>query len=161
IPVSSTVTAPGLSAPVDVVRDTYGVPHIYAATEADAAFANGYVQAGDRISEMDLLRHFAEGRIAELFGALDPSQIDNDLTLRMHGFHEFADMSFAQLQASSDPTDQALVVELQRYADGINQYVAEIVAGDHELDSEVTTFFDATRFDTWTPTDSLAIGYLQ
>ncbi len=161
VPVTDTVTAPGLSAPVDVVRDSFGVPHIYASTEADAAFANGYIQAADRISEMDLLRHFAEGRVAEIFGALDKDQIDNDLTMRMHRFHEFADESLAQLQASSDPIDRAVVDELQRYADGVNQYVDELVAGNHTIDDEVAVFFDASRFQTWTPTDSLAIGYLQ
>lgn len=161
VPVTTQVTAPGLSAPVDVVRDTFGVPHIYAKTEPDAAFANGYIQAGDRISEMELLRHFAEGRVAELFGGLQPEQIDGDLTMRMHRFRELAQQSFDAFQASSDPIDQAIVVELQRYADGANQYVEELVAGQHPLDPEVTVLFDPTRFEPWTPVDSLAIGYLQ
>ncbi|MCW5801070.1 MAG: penicillin acylase family protein, partial [Deltaproteobacteria bacterium] len=161
IPVGTKVTAPGLSAPVDVVRDSFGVPHIYAATEADAAFANGYIQAGDRISEMDLLRHFAEGRVGELFGALQASQIDNDLTMRMHRFRHYAELSLAQLSASSDPIDQAVVASLARYADGVNQYVAELVAGRYAIDPDVTAFFDPARFEAWSPVDSLAIGYLQ
>jgi len=161
VDVTETVTGPGLSAPVDVVRDVYGVPHIYAATEPDAAFANGFIQASDRISEMDILRHFAEGRVAELFGGLEPQQIDDDLTMRMHRFHEFADQTLAALRASTEPVDRDLVIELERYADGVNQYVTELVAGKHAFDPEVTVLFDAGRFEPWTPTDSLAIGYLQ
>src|SRR5215470_10155982 len=53
---------------VEILRDEYGVPHIFATTEAAAAFGSGYAQAEDRLEE--LLRHYrrAEGTMAEAFG---------------------------------------------------------------------------------------------
>src|SRR5207245_10722240 len=86
IPASCTIGAPGLSGPVDLVRDKNGVPHIYATTVGDVAFADGYVMAADRLAQMNLFRHVASGTIAELFGALQAAQIDNDLRMRMHRF---------------------------------------------------------------------------
>jgi penicillin amidase len=79
-----TITAPGLAAPVDLVRDEYGVPHLRAATIEDAFFANGYVMAADRLPQLDLFRHFGSGTISELFGALDPARIDDDIRMRLH-----------------------------------------------------------------------------
>ncbi|MEP7304949.1 MAG: penicillin acylase family protein [Acidobacteriota bacterium] len=59
----------GLSAPVRIVRDTWGVPHIYAETQADLFFAQGFVQAQDRLFQMDLWRRSAQGRLSEVLGA--------------------------------------------------------------------------------------------
>ncbi|OFV90523.1 MAG: hypothetical protein A3H95_13485 [Acidobacteria bacterium RIFCSPLOWO2_02_FULL_64_15] len=67
-PLSGTVAVDGLSAPVRVVRDRFGVPHITAATTDDLFFAQGYVQAGDRLFQMDLRRRAVQGRLAEVFG---------------------------------------------------------------------------------------------
>src|SRR5690349_21349225 len=69
IPVAASVTNAGLTGQVDIVRDEYGVPHIYAQSLDDAGFANGYIMAADRLSQMDLFRHFASGTLAELFGS--------------------------------------------------------------------------------------------
>ena len=59
----------GLSAPVDVTLDRWGVPRIHAATEADAAAALGYLHARDRMFQMELMRRQASGRLAEIAGA--------------------------------------------------------------------------------------------
>jgi len=59
----------GLSAPVRVVRDRWGVPHIVAATRDDLFFAQGFVQAEDRLFQMDLWRRSVQGRLAEVLGA--------------------------------------------------------------------------------------------
>ncbi len=58
----------GLQAPVEVVRDRWGVPHIYAANQDDLFFAQGYVTAQDRLFQLDLWRRVAVGETAELFG---------------------------------------------------------------------------------------------
>src|SRR5262245_7435587 len=84
LPVSQAPTGEGLSAPVEVVRDTWGVPHIYAHAVPDLAFANGYVMASDRIAQMNLFRHAAAGNVSRLFGALEPGQIDDDIRMRLH-----------------------------------------------------------------------------
>ncbi|MBP1653530.1 MAG: Penicillin amidase, partial [Bacteroidetes bacterium] len=62
------VQVSGLTAPVDVYRDDYGVPLVAAGTERDLMFAIGYVHAQDRLWQMDLMRHAGEGRLSELFG---------------------------------------------------------------------------------------------
>src|SRR5688572_23617411 len=59
----------GLRAPVEVVRDTWGVPHIYAQSTDDLFFAQGYVMAQDRLWQMEMWRRTAEGRLAEVLGA--------------------------------------------------------------------------------------------
>ncbi len=66
--VSSTIRAPGLRESVDVVRDRWGIPHIRAASEHDAFFAQGFVTAQDRLWHMDYDRHRALGRWSELAG---------------------------------------------------------------------------------------------
>ena len=62
------LTVAGLRAPVRVVRDRWGVPHIYAASAADLFFAQGYVAAQDRLWQMEMWRRAAEGRLSEVLG---------------------------------------------------------------------------------------------
>ena len=66
---SGTITVTGLSAPVRVVRDRHGVPHIYAQNPSDLFTAQGFVQAQDRLFQMDLWRRASQGRLAEILGA--------------------------------------------------------------------------------------------
>jgi penicillin amidase len=66
---------------VRIVRDTWGVPHIYAQNEADLFFAQGFVQAQDRLFQMDLWRRSAQGQLSEVLG---PNFIERDaMTRRM------------------------------------------------------------------------------
>ena len=60
----------GLRAPVEIIRDQWGVPHIYAANNDDLFFAQGFVQAQDRLFQMDLNRRLGLGRLAEVTGPL-------------------------------------------------------------------------------------------
>jgi penicillin amidase len=62
------IKAAGLRAPVQVVRDTWGVPHITAQSVDDLFFAQGYVMAQDRLWQMEMWRRAAEGRMAEIAG---------------------------------------------------------------------------------------------
>ncbi len=68
-PTAGTLTVPGVSAPVRVVRDRWGVPHIYASTTEDLFFAQGFVQAEDRLFQMDLWRRASQGHLAEVLGS--------------------------------------------------------------------------------------------
>src|SRR5438309_9015864 len=74
----------GLSAPVHVIRDAQGVPHITAASLHDLFFAQGYVTAQDRLWQMDLSRRHAAGELAEVFGerALQSDVTHRTLQLR-------------------------------------------------------------------------------
>jgi penicillin amidase len=66
--VSGALGLDGLFAPVRIVRDRWGIPHIYAQNERDLFFAQGFVQAQDRLFQMDLWRRSAQGRLSEVLG---------------------------------------------------------------------------------------------
>lgn len=74
------LTVPGLRAPVEVLRDDWGVPHIYAQNDDDLFFAQGYVMAQDRLWQMEMWRRWREGRLAEIFG---PEALDYDRRARL------------------------------------------------------------------------------
>ena len=61
------LTVAGLGSEVLVLRDEYGIPQIYADNAEDLFFAQGFVQAQERFFQMDFRRHFASGRLSELF----------------------------------------------------------------------------------------------
>ncbi len=156
-----------VSAPVHVLRDKYGIAHIDAQTLSDAAFVQGYVMAHDRLPQMDILRRFGAGTLGELFGALDPSIIDTDLEMRVHRMKPLAEQAWAQLQASSDPIDAEVVTLLARFAEGVNAYGSAIrteedgSTGVWVLDPNLLASFDPSRFQEWTPVDSLVLGRFQ
>jgi penicillin amidase len=112
---SGEVRLSGLDSAVDIYRDSYGIPHIYAQTSHDLFFAQGYVHAQDRFWQMDFWRHIGSGRLSEMFGK---SQLDTDTFLRTLGWARVAQQ---ELDAMS-PDDLAL---LQAYADGVNAYLAD------------------------------------
>jgi penicillin G amidase len=105
----------GLNAPVDVYRDKFGIPHIYATTTHDLFFTQGYVHAQDRFWQMDFWRHIGSGRLSEMFGE---SQLETDQFLRTLGWVRIAQQEFAAMT----PAEQAI---LQAYADGVNAYLAD------------------------------------
>ncbi|MGH2764422.1 MAG: penicillin acylase family protein [Actinomycetota bacterium] len=69
-PVEGEVRVPGLGSPVEIVRDRWGVPHIYASDLHDLWFAQGFVVASERLFQIDLMSRLGAGRLAELFGDL-------------------------------------------------------------------------------------------
>ena len=70
----------GLEQPVEVIRDRWGVPHIYARTEHDLFFAQGFVAAQDRLWQLDLWRRIEEGKLSELLG---PAGLRRDTFARL------------------------------------------------------------------------------
>jgi penicillin amidase len=79
-PIAGPVRVPGLRAPVEVIRDRWGVPHIYAQTVDDLFMAQGYVMAQDRLWQMELWRRQREGRLAEILG---PQAVARDRAARL------------------------------------------------------------------------------
>ncbi len=72
--------APGLHARVEILRDKWGVPHIYAANSDDLFFAQGWIAAKDRLFQIDLWRRAGSGRLAEVLG---PSAVGRDKIARL------------------------------------------------------------------------------
>lgn len=70
----------GLQKPVKVLRDQWGIAHIYAETQDDLFFAQGFVAAQDRLWQMDLWRRVGEGKLAEVLG---PSAVERDRFARL------------------------------------------------------------------------------
>jgi len=112
--VSGTLRLAGLKAPVDVVRDAEAVPHIYAQSDRDAYFAQGFVQAQDRLWQMEINRRIANGRLAE---ALGEGALPIDRFLRTIGIRRAADAIWARLPEQSRSAYEA-------YAAGVNAYLA-------------------------------------
>ncbi len=104
----------GLRAPVEIIRDTWGVPHIYASNDDDLFFAQGFVQAQDRLFQMDVNRRLGLGRLAEVTGPLG-------LPLDKFARH-LAWPRAAQAQADSDDDDTRAAIEA--YAAGVNAFIA-------------------------------------
>lgn len=112
--VSGTLKVPGLRAPVTVVRDRWGVPHIYASNLHDLLFAQGYVHAQDRFWQMEFWRRLGSGRLSEILGK---SALPTDRFVRTIGWHRVA----AQEWAQADPETRAA---LEAYAEGVNAYIS-------------------------------------
>ena len=92
----------GLEAPVEIVRDRWGVPHIYANSLPDLFFAQGFVHAQDRLWQMEVNRRTATGRLSEIFGDV---ALDTDRLTRTLGFNRLAQ---ADLDAASEEMQEAL-----------------------------------------------------
>ena len=143
----------GLSAGVDAVRDHNGRTHIYARSLNDAMRAQGYLVARDRHVQIEVLRRLASGQIAEVFGDLDPGQIETDIAFRQVGLRRVAKEQYALANGET----KAL---LDAYADGVAQAFAEIRDGRRPLAAGVV-FLEPQHFVDFTAVDALTIGRLQ
>src|SRR5690349_19365287 len=85
LPVDEQIAIENLSAPVDIVRDTDGRPHIYASNFTDALRVEGYLVARDRHLQLEFFRRVSEGRLAEVLSGADQSIIDLDISYRHIG----------------------------------------------------------------------------
>lgn len=104
----------GLRHPVEIIRDEWGVPHIYAANEHDLFFAQGFTHAQDRLFQMDLNRRLGLGRMAEVTG---PLGVPLDKFARYLGWPRAA-------QAQAMGTDEATAELTDAYAAGVNAFIA-------------------------------------
>jgi penicillin amidase len=129
----------GLDSAVEVRRDRWGVPHIYARTAHDVFFAQGYVAAQDRLFQMEIWRRAGEGRLAEVLG---PSYVTRDRVARLFKYR--GDM--AAEWSSYAPDTRALVTA---FVGGINAYIDEVRANPKRLPIE----FSLLGFlpERWTP----------
>src|SRR5262244_2304381 len=104
--VSGTREVPGLSVPVRIVRDRWGVPHIYAQSRDDLFIAQGFVQAQDRLFQMDLWRRTSQGRLSEVLG---PNFAERDALTRRVQFRGDLAAEWASYGADLRPIVEAFV----------------------------------------------------
>ncbi|HYN87161.1 MAG TPA: penicillin acylase family protein, partial [Ardenticatenaceae bacterium] len=139
--VNGSIRVAGLQAPVEVLRDEWGVPHIYAQNEHDLFFAQGYVHAQDRLWQMDLQRRIGMARLSEIFGE---DGLETDRFLRTIGTNRAARADVANL----DPQSLAI---LEAYAAGVNAFLES-----HR--SNLPIEFRILRYspELWQPADTAA-----
>ncbi len=143
------VYLPNLDAPVEIVRDETGIPHIYASSAHDLFYAQGYVHAQDRWWQMEFERHTATGRIGELTG-FNPSVVGNDLFIRTVGWNRASE---ADLEVVGDETQAAL----DAYSAGVNAYLANKNGGALALEYSLLGVSGIKiEVEPWAPLDSLA-----
>ena len=139
--VEGTIQIEGLKGEVTVIRDSWGIPHIYASNVHDLFLAQGYVQAQDRFWQMEFSRRIGSGRLAEILGK---PAIESDKFIRTVGWHRAAAQDLEGLDAES-------LAVLKSYSDGINAYTT---GNSGRLGLEFTLLgLIGTRFEPepWTP----------
>ena len=142
--IHGTLKVAGLQQPVNVLRDRWGVAHIYAGNQHDLFFAQGFVAAQDRLFQMELWKRSGQGRLAEILG---PSALLRDINARLLTYH--GDMK-AEYESYSPDTQDIL----EAFTAGINAYIASRFAdGGPGLPLE----FQLAGFkpEPWKPVDCL------
>ncbi|MFX1514625.1 MAG: penicillin acylase family protein, partial [Promethearchaeota archaeon] len=139
--ISGKLDVPGLLDSVEVIRDKFGIPHIYAQNDHDLYFAQGFVHAQDRLWQMELNRRTATGRLSEIFGEL---ALDTDRTARTFGFARLG-------QQDWENADEELHSAFQAYSDGVNAFL-------QHLSSRLPIEFSLLKHkpEPWKPEDSFA-----
>jgi penicillin amidase len=137
------VSLKGLREGAEIIRDRWGVPHIYASNTEDLAFAVGYAQAQDRLWQMELNRRAACGTLSELLGE---QGLEIDRMTRRVGFRRAAERDWREADAEERGA-------LESYSAGVNAYMARA-----KMPLEFTIV--RSRPEPWTPVDSLAFGRL-
>ena len=130
---SGSVAAQGLVAPVEILRDRYGIPHIQATTDADAWFGLGYAMGQDRAFQIETIARFVRGTTAELVGT---SLLPLDLFARRVGFRQVGRRAVERLSEAESHDAQAFVA-------GINAGIGSLRQVPHEfalLRSTPTTY---------------------
>ncbi|TMA51897.1 MAG: penicillin acylase family protein, partial [Deltaproteobacteria bacterium] len=142
---AQTVCTPFDQLPGTVLRDAHGVPHIFAGSLDDLSFTNGYVEAQDRLFEMEILRRAGKGTLSEVLGA---SFLEMDSSTRRDLYTP------AERQAHFDALAAADRQTIGRFADGVNLYICQAKLDPSKLPAEYAAlgFLPAD----WTALDTVA-----
>jgi len=141
--VNGAITVSGLTASVEVIRDKWGVPHIYAQNEHDLFFAQGYIHAQDRLWQMELNRHIGNGTLSAVLGK---ATLDIDRFIHTVNLRRIAEQSWAAM----DGDDRSI---LEAYVRGVNAYIE---THRSRLPLEFTIL--GVDPEPWTPIDTLVWG---
>lgn len=112
---STTLDLPGLERPVEILVDEWGISHIYADTEYDLFFAQGWNAARDRLFQLELWRRQATGTVAEILGE---RELERDIGTRLFKFRRDLDQELSHYH------DRGIEI-INAYVDGINAYIAQ------------------------------------
>ncbi len=140
-PVSGTLNVSGIQHPVTIVRDDRDIPHIRAANDRDLFFAQGFAEGCDRLFQMELLRRYVYGTLAEIFG---PGALPADEHARIVDMQRIVQRQWSAM----NPRDRALV---QAFSNGVN---AAMRTAPLPVEFHILLY----RPRAWMPQDSLAVG---
>jgi penicillin G amidase len=142
---NGTLKLAGLEHPVIVLRDPWGVPHIYAENEHDLFFAQGFVAAQDRLFQMELWKRVGQGRLAEVFG---PAYLERDINARRLAYRGSMADEYTSYAADAKQI-------LEAFAQGIN---AEIALRTAQGGPGLPLEFQLAGFapEPWKPEDCLS-----
>ncbi|PYR37031.1 MAG: penicillin acylase family protein [Acidobacteria bacterium] len=138
-PTARPLAVDGLREPVDMLRDRWGINHIYANNEDDLFFAQGYAAARDRLFQFEIWRRQATGTVAEILGR---KELKRDIGTRLHRFR-------GDLKAELNwyhPHGEAIVTS---YVRGVNAYIAEALKKPEALPVEFSVL--GIKPAPWTP----------
>lgn len=137
---------------VEILRDKWGIPHIYASNPHDLFFAQGFTHAQDRWWQMEFSRHIGAGRIQELTGKSE-SVMGTDIALRTMGWYKTAKLEVETVY------DADTLVILQAFADGVNAYIMSRPAGQLAFEYNLLGVTGVNiKIEPWTPVDSVVWG---
>jgi penicillin amidase len=139
-------TVAGIAAPVEIVRNVNGVPHIFGQNDNDVFYALGFAHAQDRLWQMTLLRRTVQGRLSEVFG--ERTVKTDELMRRL----DLYNLSLQSVAAQDDATKAAL----DAYSRGVNAWIDE-VARHARGRGAPEFFFFSNEIAAWQPADSIAI----
>lgn len=149
--VSGRVSVPGLEDTVEIYRDEYGIPHIYAENEHDLYFAQGYVHAQDRFWQMEWWRHVGLGRVSEIAGS---DTVDIDVFIRTMGWNRMAEKTLAYY-VEEQPEYMDI---LEAYSAGVNAYI-DANRDDLSLNMTILGLVNEPwEIEPWTPLNTISWG---
>ena len=146
---SQTLHVPGLAAPVTIVRDVTGVPHIYSDNASAGWYALGFVHAEDRLWQMDIQYRAAAGRLSDVLGSGRGSP---DVCFRTIGRARIA----ADAAAAREQAGDFDITVMNAYVAGVNAYIAALDPPDYPIEFKLLGY----RPEPWTVEKSLTVGGL-
>jgi len=133
------INIPGLKAPVEILRDQWGINHIYAENQEDLFFAQGYAAAKDRLFQFEIWRRQATGTTAEMLG---PRALKRDIGARLFKYR-------GNMQDEMNYYHEDGVAIIEAYTHGVNAYIDEVLKQPEELPIEFELLGIAPK--KWTP----------
>ena len=141
---SGTLQVDGLKAPVEVRTDGHGIPHIFAQSNEDLFFAQGYITARERMFQMDLTRLAGRGELSTLFGE---RMVATDKYFKTLGFYRASEAEYAAIDADTKTA-------VDSYTRGVNAYIDSV----KYLPAEYAIL--GGKPQAWKPADSMVAGLL-
>lgn len=135
----------GLNSNVEIIRDKFAIPHVYAKSEEDLFFAQGFLHAQDRLFQMDIYRRIGEGRLSEIIGA---KGLKYDSLFRTVGMKKIA----LKLEQQISPESKKIILA---YSNGVNAYI-ENQKGKYPVEFDILDYAP----EKWLPYQSIMISRL-